>query len=101
MPGASADFAAATVIVPAPVPLPGEIDSHGALSDAVQLSVPPPVLATVSVLDAGSGPSATALKDSEAGDTARAGGGGSTTNVTATVFGDPVAPAADTVTSVV
>ncbi len=29
------------------------------------------------------------------------GGGGSTTNVTATVFGDPVAPAADTVTSVV
>ena len=51
---------------------------------------------------AGDAPPAVPLNDSVAGVTDSAGGvGGSTVNVTATVFGEPVAPAAVTVMSVV
>ena len=91
-----------TVIVPALVPLPGERLSQLALSDAVQSIDPPPVLVTDSVLAAGLDPPCVALNDRLAGDTDNAGGvAGSTVSVTAIVFGDPDAPAAVTVTSVV
>ena len=56
-----------TVIVPAFVPLAGETLSQLALSDAVQLIVPPPVLLTDSVLAAGLAPPAVALNDRLAG----------------------------------
>jgi hypothetical protein len=72
--------------------------SHALVSDAVQVIVPPPVLATVSVLAAGSAPPAVALNARLAGVTDNTGGGGSTVSVTATVFDEP-APAI--VTSVV
>ncbi len=89
-----------TVTDPAPVPLPGETDSHGTPSEADQLSVPAPVFATSIVFAAGEAPPEVPLKDSAAGDTESTGGGGSTTNVTGIVFGEPLAPAAVTVTSV-
>src|SRR6185312_13919325 len=65
-----------TVIVPAPLPLAGETASQLALSEAVQLSVPPPALDTLSVLAAGLAPSCVPLNDRLAGLTARVGGDG-------------------------
>src|SRR4051794_24647441 len=91
-----------TVIVPVFVPVAGDRLSHVALSDAVQSIDPPPVLLTESVLAAGSDPPAVAVKARLEGVTDRAGGvGGSTVRVTGMVFGEPVAPDAVTVTSVV
>ncbi len=55
------------------MPLPGETDSHGALSEAVQLSVPPPEFATLNVLAAGEEPPSAPENDSDAGDTDSAG----------------------------
>ncbi len=102
MPAVSPVIDGVTVTDPAPVPLLGETDSHGALSEALQLSVPPPVLETPNVFAAGEAPPCTLLKASEAGDTDRAGGaGGSTVKVTPIVRGEPDAPVADTVMSVV
>ena len=63
---------------------------------------PPPVLLTESVLAAGLGPPCVAVKDRLVGDTVSVGGvGGSTVKVTGIVFGEPPAPVAVTVTSVV
>ena len=63
------------VIVPALVPLVGDRLSQLAPSDAVQFSVPPPVLLTDSVLAAGfDDPPAVALNDRLVGVTASAGG---------------------------
>ena len=102
VPAASPVIDGVTVIVPAFVPLVGDTLSHVALSDAVQSIVSPPVLLTASVLAAGSEPPAVAVKARLAGVTDSAGGvGGSTVRVTGMVFGEPVAPDAVTVTSVV
>jgi hypothetical protein len=91
-----------TVIVPAPVPLAGDTLSQLALSDAVQSSVPEPAFDTLSVFAAGLEPPAVALNDRLVGDTdSDAGAGGSTVSVTGIVFGEPFAPDALTVTSVV
>jgi hypothetical protein len=91
-----------TVIVPAFVPLPGETVSQVALSATVQSIAPPPVLLTDSVFAAGLAPPWVALNVRLDGVTDSAGGaGGSTVKVTGIVFGDPDAPAAVTVTSVV
>ena len=81
-------------------PLAGATDSHAASSDAVKLSVPPPVFVTSIVLPAGALPPTVAANASDAGDTASAGGGGCalTVSVTGTVAGEPCAPAAVTVT---
>src|SRR4051794_12804698 len=65
-----------TVTVPEPVPDAGVTPSQLALSDAVQDSVPPPELLTVSVLAAGLAPPAVPLNASEAGETDSAGGDG-------------------------
>ncbi len=62
------------VIVPALVPLVGDRLSQLAPSDAVQFSVPPPLLLTDSVLAAGDDPPAVALNDRLVGVTASAGG---------------------------
>ena len=70
-------------------------DSHGTLSVAVHASAPAP---TVIVFAAGEAPPATAENDRLEGVTVNVGGGGSTVNVTAMVFGEPEAPAAVTVT---
>ena len=53
---------AVTVIVPLPVPEAGETESHEALSLAVQLRVPPPVLLSVRVCVAGLLPPCCAVK---------------------------------------
>jgi hypothetical protein len=91
-----------TVIVPELVPLPGETLNHVSLSDAVQSIDPPPVLLTDSVFAAGLDPPAVPLNDRLDGVTDSAGGvGGSSVSVTGIVFGDPSAPVADTVMSVV
>ena len=90
------------MIVPAFVPLPGATLSQLALSDAVQSIVPPPVFAHRQRLRRRARAARVALNDRLAGVTESAGGvGGSTVNVTGIVFGEPVAPAAVTVTSVV
>jgi hypothetical protein len=91
-----------TVMVPELVPLAGATLSHVALSDAVQSIDPAPVLLTDSVLAAGLEPPAVPLNDRLVGVTESAGGvGASSVNVTGIVLGEPVAPAAVTVTSVV
>ena len=102
VPAARPVIVGVTVTVPALVPLPGETLIQLALSDAVQSIEPLPVLLTANVLAAGEAPPTVPLNASVAGVTARTGGaGGSTVNVTATVFGEPVAPGAVTVTSAV
>ena len=102
MPAARPVIDGVAVIVPALVPLAGDTLSQLALSDAVQSIEPPPVLLTDKVLAAGLAPPCVALNDRLAGVTDSAGGvGGSTVNVTGIVFGEPVAPGAVTVTSVV
>src|SRR4051812_6497333 len=64
--------------------------------------VPPPVFATASVLAAGSAPPCVALNERLDGVTDSAGGVGAlTVNVTGIVAGEPPAPLAVTVTSVV
>ena len=91
-----------TVIVPPLVPLVGATLSHRTSSDAVQLIVPPPVLDTVRVLDAGLAPPAVPLNEMLDGETDSDGGvTGSTVIVTGIVCGEPVAPAAVTVMLVV
>ena len=57
-------------------PLAGDSVSHGTSSDAVKFSVPPPVLDTVTVFEAGDAPPAVPLNVNDAGDTDSAGGGG-------------------------
>ncbi len=90
------------VIVPVLVPLAGDRLSQVAVSVAVQSIEPPPVLLTASVLAAGFAPPCVAVKDRLAGVTDSDGGvGGSTVRVTGIVFGEPPAPVADTVMSVV
>jgi hypothetical protein len=102
VPAARPLIAGVTVIVPELVPLAGDTLSQLAVSDAVQSMDPPPVLLTASVLAAGLEPPAVPLNDRLVGDTERAGGvGASSVNVTGIVLGEPVAPAAVTVTSVV
>ena len=91
-----------TVSVAGAVALAGVTASHAASSDAVTSSVPPPVLVTATVLAAGLVPPAVAVKARVVGETDSAGGvGGLTVSVTVIVFGEPVAPVAVTVTSVV
>ena len=100
VPAVSPAIAAATVSSPAPVPLPGVTDSHGASSEAVHDSVPPPVLLTVKARVAGAAPPCVAAKARLPGVTASAGpgGAGSTVSVTGTLRGEPLAPAAVIVT---
>src|SRR5690349_17993811 len=91
-----------TVRVAGAVALAGVTASHAASSDAVTSSVPPPVLLTATVLAAGLVPPAVPVKASVVGETDRAGGVGAlTVSVTVIVFGEPVAPVAATVMSVV
>src|SRR5256885_1055655 len=91
-----------TVSVAGAVALAGVTASHAASSDSVTSSVPPPLLVTATVLAAGLGAPAVAVKARLEGVTDSAGGvGGSTVRVTGMVFGEPVAPDAVTVTSVV
>src|SRR4051812_35345624 len=86
----------ATVTVAGAVPEAGEAASQAADPVAVvKLRLPEPVLVTDAVLAVGSAPPVVAENDSDVGDTPRPAGGGSlTTRCTATVAGDPVAPAA-------
>jgi hypothetical protein len=74
--------------------------SHGASSVAVHSSVPPPVLATVSVFGSGDVPPSTPPNARLAGvtDSSGPGGGGSMVSVTGTIRGEPEAPAALIVT---
>ena len=58
------------------VPVPGVTVSQVASSEAVKFSVPPPVLATDSVLAAGLAAPAVPENDSDVGETLRFGGGG-------------------------
>ncbi len=88
----------ATEIVPAPVPLTGDSVSQVWLSLTVQLRVPPPVFDTLTLCAAGFAPPAVAVKLRLAGVMARTGVAGFTVSVTATVFGEPLAPVAVTVT---
>ena len=89
-----------TVTVPAFVPLAGDTLIQVALSDAVQSSEPPPVFETASVLAAGLAPPWVAENDRRAGrPTARAASADRASSVTVTVFGEPVAPGAVSVTS--
>ena len=62
--------------------------------------MPPPVFETFTVCAAGFAPPAVAVNDTR-GRTANTGVAGFTVSVTATVFGEPVAPAAVTVTVLV
>src|SRR3954463_12364592 len=101
-PGAGPVSAGVTLMVPAFVPLAGDRLSQAAPSEAVQSIEPPPVLLTASVLAAGLEPPSVAVKDGLAGDTVSVGGvAGSTVKVTGIVLGEPPAPLAVTVTSVV
>ena len=75
-----------------------ESDSHATLSEAVHASAPAP---TVIVFAAGDAPPATAENDRLEGVSVRVGGGGSTVSVTGIALGDPTAPGAVTVISVV
>src|SRR3954462_11166264 len=94
----------ATVTVAGAVPDAGLACSHAAPAEVVKLSVPLPVLDTAAVLLDGSLPPVVAVNDSDVGETPTAGGGGAgglvTTRWTAIVGGEPVAPAAVTVTLV-
>jgi hypothetical protein len=83
------------------VPLAGVTLSHGWSSDALKLSVPPPLFVTLTVCAGGFAPPCVALKASVAGATARTGVDGLTVSVTSIVFGDPLTPAALTVIWVV
>src|SRR5437868_887048 len=86
-------MSAVTVTVPLFVPLVGETLSQDASSEAVQLIVPPPVLATVSVLAAGLGPPAVPLNDRLVGLTERTGAvGGALLNATVAISHGVLAP---------
>src|SRR5919197_4047124 len=76
VPALRPDVSTETVTSLGAVPLPGDAESHGLSSEAAKLSVPPPVLDTVKVFDAGFDPPATPLNDSEDGLTESAGGAG-------------------------
>jgi hypothetical protein len=100
VPAARPAIDAETVTSRPPVPLPGATLSHAASSETVQLRVPPPLLLIASVRSAGLAPPCVPPKARLPGVTASAGpgGGGSTMSVTGIVRGEPVAPAAPTVT---
>src|SRR5690242_7123637 len=83
--------------VPELAPLAGVTESHVWLSDAVQFSMPPPVLLTVAVCAAGLEPLVVAVNERPEVETVKTGGGAATVKVTAIVFGDPVASGAVTV----
>src|SRR4051812_12088695 len=86
--------------VPEFVPDAGETVSQAELLDAVQFIVPAPVLETLTDWAAGLEPFAVPLKARAVEVRERiAGGGGATVKVTATVLGEPVAPAAAMVTA--
>src|ERR1700755_2874974 len=86
-------MAGVAVIVPAFVPLPGVTVNHGALSDAVQLSVPPPAFATLSVLAAGLAPPAVPRNDRLDGLTESTGGeGAALLNTTVAIVHGVLAP---------
>ena len=89
---------AVNVTAPLPVPADGDTVNHAALSLAVQLKVPPPVLLILTVWAAGLLPPCWAVKDKLVGLAPRAGGTGAavTVKVTGTVTG--VAPVALSVT---
>src|SRR5688572_24989792 len=90
---------AATVMVPPPLPSAGVTASQAASSDAVQLMIPPPVLATASVLAAGFAAPCWAVKLRLDGVTDNAGVGGAVTvSVTGIDRGAPPAPGAVMVT---
>src|SRR4051794_27870042 len=80
------------------VPLGGVTVSHGWSVAAVQFSVPPPVLLTEIDCDGGLEPPETAANVRLPGEVARTGVAGLTVNVTGIVLGEPLTPAADTVT---
>ena len=86
---------------PGAVPLAGVTASQGWLSDAVKLRLPPPEFVTFTVWAAGFVPPWVPLKVRLAGATASTGVAGFTVSVTSTVLGEPVAPAAVTVTGAV
>ena len=80
------------------VPPDPETLSHETFSDAVQLNPP---AETSTVLAAGLAPPCVPVNDRLDGATVSGGAGGPTVSVTGTVFGEPVAPAAVIVMSVV
>lgn len=86
VPAASEPMAAVTVIVPFPLPEFCESVNQGALSLAIHVSVPPPVLLMLSVWAAGFPPPCCAVKDRVVGIAAMRGGTGAsaTMNVTGT-----------------
>ena len=90
-----------TVSVAGADPDAGETLSHDTDSDAVKLSVPPPVLVMLAVCAAGLAPPTVALNVMLVAETASAGVAGLTVSVTSIVFGEPVAPDAATVIVVV
>ena len=83
------------------MPDAGETLSHDADSEAVKLSVPPPVFVMLAVWAAGFAPPTVALNVMLVAETASTGAAGFTVSVTSIVFGEPVAPAAATVIVVV
>ena len=70
------------------------------MSDAAQLIDPLPLFATLTVFAAGAAPFITPEKERAAGDTVSAGGaaGAASVSPTVIVLGEPLAPAALTVT---
>src|SRR5690349_7649681 len=87
-----------TVRVFGALPDAGDTVSHDRSLVTLKSSVPPPRLATDTDCAAGSAPSATAENESAEVETSIAAGDSLTVNVTVTVFGDPLAPPAVTIT---
>ena len=87
LPTGKVPVVAVRVTLPLPVPLAVESVNHGALSLAVQVRVPPPVLLMLRVCAAGLAPPWVAVKESAVGLAPMAGGTGAavTVNVTGTV----------------
>ena len=87
LPAVKEPVLALNVTAPFPVPEAGLNDNHAALSLAIQLSVPPPVLAILKVWVAGLAPPCVAVKVKLVGLAPMVGGTGAvvTVNVTGTV----------------
>ncbi len=99
-PGASPAVDGVTETVRGAASDAGVTVSHGTLADAVKESVPPPELVTLKALVSTVAAPCAALNESAVGETESCGGcgGGSTVSVTGIERGEPVAPAAVTVT---
>lgn len=94
VPAATPEAMTLTAIVDGAVPLGGVRMSHGASSVAVQFSVPPPALPTISAWLGGSAPPCTAEKEKLVADRVIVGGGAEIVSVTVAVLGLLEAPTA-------